>query len=286
MSENLIAYIPTLNKRHLDWLAKHSGADLFLISQEMAAELIPRLARNLAALPTSMMKRILVREVDVRIVDIFDPVFDDPDLSHRSFKSWILLDEDISHAVAEEYLVPAGCTFAFENGWARWDMKAVTQNQPVLADVEISTGEYDRMFMQKTQGLTGQSPDWWRQVAAVFLNADGKQLTAVFNTHMPTEYETYIFGDPAINRDAGQPGKSCAFHAEQAGIAECAKRGLALDGGSVYVTTFPCDPCAYALAGAGIATVYFRDGYSTAFGQETLKSRGVRIVQVKDNLDT
>jgi len=284
MSHNLIAYIPTLNQRHLDWLSRHSDCTLLLISEKDAYELLPRLSRNMAAIPASMMVRLISSEGLVRRVGIFNPTLaiQKPHLSLGT--NWVLPDEDVSHLLAEKYLLPAECNVAYEMIWARWDMTAVKQNQPVMADVEISTDQFDVEFLRELKKFSEKGPDWWRRVAASAISQDGKVLVTAYNTHMSDEYETYIFGDPSINRDAGEKGKSCVIHAEQSVITLCAKHGLALDGAKLYVTTFPCEMCAREIAFSGVSTVYFSEGYSSLNAQEVLKSRGVKIVQVKDNL--
>jgi dCMP deaminase len=281
MSANLIAYIPTLNARHLDWLARHKESDLLLVSQEEAEGLLPRLARNMAAVPTSIVLRTIEAERLVRAVWPFGSEISDVDLSSDTWNHWVLPDEDISHLVADKYLVPAGCKVTYEMIWARWDMKAVFSEQPVMPDVEISVDELDREFINRAQVASERSPDWWRRVGAFVADADGNPLAIAYNTHMPNEYETYIFSDPAINRDAGQAGKSIALHAEDGAITDCARYGRAVDGGKIYVTTFPCKPCAGKIVRSGIRTVYFREGYSTLDAISDFHTHGVKVVQVK-----
>lgn len=283
--KNLIAYIPTLNRRHLDWFGRHPQANLHLISQDMAERLLPRLGRNMAALPTDLVKRTIVVEGLASRVRLFDPEDDEPQLSHRSgiWKKWILPDEDISHLVAEEYLEPAGCEVSYEMIWARWDMKAVERDQPVIPDVEISTDAFHIGVMGELQILSDRGPDWWRRIGAATLSSDGRVATA-HNTYLPNEYEVYIFGDPRINNEAGQVGKYASIHAEQAVISQCARYGLTLGGGVMYVTTFPCEICARMISFSGISTLYFLSGYSSLNAQEVLRAYGVRIIQVKDSL--
>ncbi len=280
---NLIAYIPTLNQRHLDWFKRHPDSDLFLISQKEAEKLLPRLDRNMAALPTELVARMVSSEGWVRRAEIFLPGWDDsdPDLSSPIWKSWVLPDEDVCHIFAEKYLVPAGCSFTFEMIWARYDMVAVTRNQPVIPDVEISFSEFDLELMNRALQISKRGPDWWRTIGALAVLLDGRVSVATCNTHLPNEYETYIFGDPGINRDAGQEGKYTSIHAEEAVIAHCARYGLALEGAHFYVTTFPCEKCARQIVHAGVRKVYFKEGFSSLNAQDVLRANSVKIIQVK-----
>lgn len=282
---NLLAYIPTLNPRHTKWFEEHRGCYLFLITQTMAESFLSRLARNMGALPTDMMTEIIqsspqLKRLVNRVAE-FAPQMDDPRLGPMSgWESWVLPNEEISHLVFKKYLEPAGKKAVFQDIWARWDMSAVFREQPVIPDVVVSSSELDVLRMKMAQAISVKSSDWWRQIGAVAFGATGELLVSACNTHMPNEYETYIFGDPRLNVDAGQKGKYCSIHAEQAITALCAKYGFPIEGASVYVTTFPCEECARWLAFAGVKKVFFREGYSVMDAQEILRSSGVQIVQV------
>lgn len=274
---NLIAYIPTLNQRHVDWFKKHPKSELFLIPQEMAEEVVPRLKRNMASVATELMVQMIGGTELVERVSIIRPFKPLP------VGELIFPDEDVSHAFVNVLNAKELNIFTFEMIWARWDMKAVTGSQPVIADVVVSTSPLDNLRMRMAEAISVNSPDWWRQIGAVAFDFDGNRMVSVFNTHMPNEYETYIFGDPRLNVDAGQKGKYVALHSEQAIIALCARYGLSILGASVYVTTFPCEDCARWLGFSGVKRVFFRNGYSVLNAQEVLRSYGVEIVQVVED---
>lgn len=199
---------------------------------------------------------------------------------------FVMPDEDVSHLVAEKYFYTAGhCKkVAFEPVWGRWDMTAVKRQEPVIPDLEVSPEKIDQLRMEAARKLAKDSPDWWRQIGAMaFWN--GRMIACSYNAHYPTEYETVLFGDPRINFNAGDPAGAevyLSLHAEKGVIGVCARKGVALEGTSVYVTTFPCGDCARMLAECGIKELFFSEGYSVLKGFETLKVAGVRIVQVKD----
>lgn len=277
---NLIAYIPVLNQRHVDWFRKHPGSDLCLISQTMAEGFLPRLARNMSAVPTEMMVEIIRSLGLVKKVSIFSPDINDPAHESSFWDSWVVADEDVSCLVANKYLISSGVKCTFELIWARWDMSAVQRQQPIIADVAVSSSVLDNLLMDSASVESSKSPDWWRQIGAVVVGRGGHLLASAHNTHMPNEYETYIFGDPRLNVDAGQKGTYCSIHAERAIIALCAKNGLSLQGASLYVSTFPCEDCAREIAFAGISKLFFLEGYSVLNAQEVLRSHGVTIIQV------
>lgn len=269
----LIAYIPVLNQRHIDWFKKHKKSHIYLISQETAEKLVPRLSRNMSSLPTEMIAKSIRANQLVENVSIFNP----KDNNFNS-ESWIFPDEDVSHAFAQKYLEKK--EVSFEMIWARWDMTAVHKKQPIIKNVTVSTSDLDKLRIQIAQKEAVKSPDWWRQIGAVAFKND-ECLAVACNTHLPNEYETYIFGDPRLNVDAGQIGKYCALHAERAVIALCAKRGISLEGTSLYATVFPCEDCAREIVFAGIKKVFFLEGYSVLNAQEVLSSNGVEVIQIK-----
>ena len=49
----------------------------------------------------------------------------------------------------------------------------------------------------------------------------------------------------------------------------------------MYVTVFPCPPCAKLIAYSGIKRLYCGGGYAVLDGEEVLKSNGVEIYFVE-----
>lgn len=63
--------------------------------------------------------------------------------------------------------------------------------------------------------------------------------------------------------DDGSIFENCqrTVHAEQNAVAAAARNGIALHGAVAYVNTYPCWNCYKVLVSAGIAQIYYRDGY-------------------------
>ena len=67
----------------------------------------------------------------------------------------------------------------------------------------------------------------------------------------------------------GAPHVSClhdgheqaTVHAEQNAVSDAARRGVSLEGATVYVTHFPCVNCSKILAAAGIRMIKYRHDY-------------------------
>jgi dCMP deaminase len=123
-----------------------------------------------------------------------------------------------------------------------------------------------------------KSSDMWRQVGAAILKRK-KTVLIAHNHHLPSEQSHYVHGDPRNNFHKGEHIEiSTAFHAEASLIAEAAKRGIQLEGLDMYVTTFPCPPCAKLIAHSGIKHLYFAEGYSVLDGEAILKGAGVELI--------
>lgn len=57
-------------------------------------------------------------------------------------------------------------------------------------------------------------------------------------------------------------------HAEMFSLMDAARRGVAVDGGTLYCTTFPCHMCARHIIAAGIETVVFIEPYPKSMTEE------------------
>jgi dCMP deaminase len=107
-------------------------------------------------------------------------------------------------------------------------------------------------------------------------------IMAGCNQHLPVNDQQYKNSDPRISYTSGIGADfSSSIHAEANLIALAAKKGIALDGAEIFVTTFPCPVCAKQIAVSGIKKVYYAKGYAVLDGLEILKAFGVEVVLVQ-----
>lgn len=93
-------------------------------------------------------------------------------------------------------------------------------------------------------------------------------------------YNGFLPGAPHESRVA-DGHEQATVHAEQNAIADAARRGVSLDGATVYVTHFPCINCAKILAASGIVVIKFRQSYhDNPLVHELLEGSGIRIEQL------
>ena len=271
----LVAYVPTPHAGYLRLFRAHEHRILYVLGEELIAG-FPSLVRHLPGVrPMDAVSMIRALDIfpDVRILTPgeLDAV--------RQSESIAMPDEDVAHALAEKYF--AGIAIMFDGRWRlRWDWRATQKNRRPDDERVISHGDFDLEMMRTAYAIAQDSPDWWRQIGAL-LARDGAVLLSAFNRHLPSDQSAYCYGDPRSNCEQGEHIElSLALHAEAGIIAEASKRGIRTEGCDLYVTTFPCPPCAYLLAHTGIKKLFYSDGYSLVAGAEVLQAKGVEIIRV------
>lgn len=290
MAKSLVLYLPVLHQGYISFFQRHSDARrcLVLDLKTLPPEFSPQ--RDIRALSaeaaigalegwqaSAVAHGVLAKPFEVSPgapVTLEYLAF-----CHRQTATPIVMPEDnITRALKEIYF--KDCSVVFDSAFLRWDMgRSTTENQIETATV-ITNTELDRGIMTRAAELATRSADWWRQVAAIAVK-DGQVLFEAFNQHRPNELQPYYDGDPRADFDRGvRIELSTAIHAEAALIAQAAKLGQSLKDADLFVTVFPCPPCARLVAAAGFKRLYFSTGYSLLDGQEVLKSADIEIIRV------
>ena len=277
--EIVVAYVPVLHAGYIALFKRHSGKKLYLLGRDLMTSLpgFDRMERDIRALAQEDMKRAIHALGVFSSVDVLDQA----NVVHfNDFTGRVTMpDEDVSRAVALKFF--SHQQVFLEPIFLRWDMENATFNRPVSPDRILSSSAFDYEVMGKAFALAEKSPDWWRQVGALAVR-DGTVLISAFNKHMPHEQSLYALGDPRFNFTWGERIEvSNALHAEQGIIAQAARKGIALQDASLYVTTFPCPPCAASISEAGISRVYYSEGYSLTGAKAILRGFGIEIIHIE-----
>jgi dCMP deaminase len=74
-------------------------------------------------------------------------------------------------------------------------------------------------------------------------------------------YNGFIAGALHISRVLDNHEQSI-IHSEINAISDCAKRGVSLEGGKIYVTHYPCVNCFKSIAACGIHEIYYLNDYN------------------------
>jgi dCMP deaminase len=152
-------------------------------------------------------------------------------------------------------------------------------------DTPVSNSKFDAEMVKRAFEVAKRSPDIWRHVGAVL--ADGEKVLAEsFNRSLTTPNTSWAEGNPRNLFNQGDGIDMSTFmHAEAGLIAAAAKAGQSLQGKTIYVTTFPCPPCAMLIAESGIAACRFAHGYSLLDGMRVMREAGVDVKRVEVEAD-
>lgn len=273
----LIAYVPVLHDGYLRFFEAYPGPkELLLFGPEITAE-FSWLAKEIRQVdPHRMQKAIealgIFERVSVLDADsVRELVIGERDIA--------LPDEDISRELAQKYFPDAVVTF--HPIFLRWDKHNSVKEKPVLPEESITRDEFHRRVMGQAMTEAEKSSDIWRHVGAA-IEKDGEVVLLGHNAHVPSPHMPYVHGDPRNNFHKGDHIEiSTGFHAEASIIAEAARKGIPLEGASMYTTVFPCPPCAKLIAHSGVKTLYCGGGYGVLDGEDILKRKGVAIVFVE-----
>jgi dCMP deaminase len=276
MTEVAVAYIPVLHEGYRRFLGAHAaGRRLFLIGPTLYTDYRP-LAKDIRCLDPELVAASIRAWGICSEVEVLDErgaerlAAEGPTLT--------LPAEDVSYQVVERYF--SRCPVRYDTVFLRWDKSRSAQ---MLVPTAAGKVEGDVMLAElaaAAEAQGAQSVDWWRQVGAAIRFSDGTIVSAV-NEHNPHRLSAYAAGDPRGNFSKGVHLElSTATHAEARLIAQAAREGTSTKAAVMYVTNFPCPPCAKLIAGAGIAKLYFRTGYAVLDGQDVLAAAGIEVVQV------
>ena len=270
MSDAVVAYVPVLHEGYRRFLEAHGrGRPLYVIGPELHADYRP-LAKDIRALSADLVAASVAAWDLCSSVSVLDRR--GAEELAASGASLVLPAEDVSYQVVERFFPRA--EVLSDSAFLRWDKTRTVQLlRPTAPEVE------DPLAVAAEFAATA-SIDWWRQVGAAIRFASG-EVRSVANVHSPHELSPYAAGDPRSNFTKGVHLElSTATHAEAALIAGAARDGIATEGAVMYVTDFPCPPCAKLIAAAGVARLYFREGYAVLDGEDVLRAAGTELLKI------
>ena len=276
MSEAVVAYIPVLHEGYRRFLVAHAqGRRLFLIGPELYADYHP-LAKDIRCLEADLVARAIAAWGICSGVTVLD-VAGAHALAEEQ-PSLTLPAEDVSYQVVDRFF--DRLAVLYDSVFLRWDKSRSVQLLRPRAARELPEDEALAEIVSAAEREAERSVDWWRQVGAAIRFADGTIASAT-NEHLPHEYSAYAAGDPRSNFSRGVHLEiSTAVHAEAGLIADAARHGRSTAGAVLYVTDFPCPPCAKLIAGAGIAKLYYRTGYSVLDGHDVLANACIEVARI------
>lgn len=276
MKEVVVAYVPVLHEGYRRFFEAHArGRCLYVVGPDLYADYRP-LAKDIRCLEAELVAKSIAAWGLCEQVSVLDA-----EAARRLAETEpeiVLPAEDVSYQVVDRFF--SRCPVRYDSVFLRWDKSRTVQMLRPRAIREVQIGEMVADLAAAAERAAAASIDWWRQVGAAMRLADGSLLSAG-NEHLPHPLSPYAAGDPRSNFFKGVHFEiSTSFHAEARLIAEASRRGLSTADAVLYVTDFPCPPCAKLIASAGISRLYFREGYAVLDGNDVLEAAGVEIALV------
>lgn len=130
--------------------------------------------------------------------------------------------------------------------------------------------KYDKYFADVAVRTAALSDAKRLKVGAVAVR-DNRTILCGFNGTLP--------GEPNECEDAEGHTLPSVLHAEENLITYAARKGVSLEGCTLYCTHAPCINCARLIRGAGFDKVIFLEYYRESHGLDFLKSRGISVTQ-------
>jgi dCMP deaminase len=279
----LVAYVPVLHRGYIELFEKFRDANtLYLLTgEELLSDTYAR--KELRAMTPEQVAAALEGIGLINRIELVDK--SGLQKLNKPGMTIVLPDEDISRSVAEQYLTEAEVTYY--PIFLRWDRRKLDAEKlrEHHDDTPVSEAKVDIQMMKRAFEVAKKSTDIWRHVGAVL--ADGDKIVAEsFNRSLSTPNTPWAEGNPRNLFNQGDGiDMSTIIHAESGLIAAAAKAGQSLRGKTIYVTTFPCPPCAMLIAESGISACRFAHGYSLLDGMRVMQEAGVDVKRVEIEAD-
>lgn len=142
--------------------------------------------------------------------------------------------------------------------------------------------EWDNRFIQVAKLISTWSTCLKenRHVGAV-ITKDNRILATGYNG-APSKIETCQNRNSCNKVTSNLKSQECCYavHAEQNAIAQAAKLGISIEGGTLYCTHSPCAVCAKSIINSGIKRVIFDNFYPDRFALDLLSEAGVTVQSI------
>ncbi len=279
MKKIILAYVPVLHQGYRQFFEKYASKiqTLYLFGQGLIQEFDHLSRKDIRALKPEDIERAIqswhlfseIRIADHKVLS---------DIQSKKL-TVIMPDEDECRELSEKYL--NGCDIKFDSVFLRWDKSKSLAQKEVNCDRVIPFEGFVSEMLSFAAEEAKKASNWWRQVGAVIAR-DKKVLLTGYNRQVPFPRMPYIEGDTRSFFKKGLHIElTTDMHAEARMISQAANKGISLNGADLFITTFPCPPCAKIVAYSGIKRCYFNSGYAMLDGERILRSQGVEIIFVK-----
>lgn len=144
---------------------------------------------------------------------------------------------------------------------------------------------WDDYFLRITDLVASRSTCLRRKVGAVLVRE--KRILATGYNGAPQGLAHCLEIGCLREKEAvpsGQRHELCrGIHAEQNVIIQAARHGVSTIGSTLYCTTHPCIICTKMLINAGVAAIYYTEGYPDQLSADMLAEAAIPTTKVEKN---
>lgn len=142
----------------------------------------------------------------------------------------------------------------------------------------------DKIFINIAVEIASASKCVSKQVGAVIVK-DGRILSTGYNGTPAGFQNCCDYWDGKYTSNHHEWSKTYEIHAEMNAIIWAARKGISIEGGTIYVTLEPCSECSKNLIASGIKRIVYKKSYehtNSKVVSRFLSDNGVLIEQLKD----
>ena len=140
----------------------------------------------------------------------------------------------------------------------------------------------DKNFLNIAKELSFASKCVSKQVGAVIVK-DGRILSTGYNGTPAGYINCSEHWKDEYTKDHHDWSKTYEIHAEMNAIIWAARKGISIEGATIYVTLEPCSECSKNLIASGIKRIVYEKSYEHTNSQiisKFLEDNGVKIEQI------
>ena len=142
----------------------------------------------------------------------------------------------------------------------------------------------DKNFLNIAKELSFASKCVSKQVGAVIVK-DGRILSTGYNGTPAGYINCSEHWKDEYTKDHHEWSKTYEIHAEMNAIIWAARKGISIEGATIYVTLEPCSECSKNLIASGIKRIVYEKSYEHTNSQiisKFLKDNNVQIEQISE----
>ena len=141
----------------------------------------------------------------------------------------------------------------------------------------------DRNFINIAHELARASKCVSKQVGAVIVK-DGRILSTGYNGTPAGYINCCEYWEGQYTKEHHEWSKTYEIHAEMNAIIWAARKGISIEGATIYVTLEPCSECSKNVIASGIKRIVYDREYEHTHSEvisKFIKDNGVTIEQLK-----